>query len=72
MLKASLNSPTLKLIIGLILLYTSSMEVFRELQSDEPMLIGAHHGVLLFALLHVLKALPDIFDGVSDVSNKEK
>ena len=71
MLKASLNSPILKLVIGLILLYTSGMQVFRELQSDETMLIGVHHGVLLYALLNVLKTLPEIFEGASYATGKE-
>ncbi|MES9826372.1 MAG: hypothetical protein ABW127_18275 [Candidatus Thiodiazotropha endolucinida] len=30
--------------------------------------MGMHHGVLLFALLHILKTLPDLFEGLEHIN----
>ena len=50
---------------GLILVCTELMDVGETLWDDvAQMNLGAHHGVIVFGLLHILKTLPDIFEGL--------
>ncbi|MBT3032855.1 MAG: hypothetical protein AB2565_15460 [Candidatus Thiodiazotropha endolucinida] len=34
--------------------------------------MGMRHGVLLFALLHILKTLPDLFEGLEHINQAKK
>lgn len=56
--------PYLNIVIGLIFLYSGISEAVYELKDLEDFKIGAHHGVILFAILHIFKALPHIFEGL--------
>ncbi|MEW8691848.1 MAG: hypothetical protein AB2535_12215 [Candidatus Thiodiazotropha endolucinida] len=58
----------LNLLVGILLLYTSASEAWYELQTIEQFRIGMHHGVLLFALLHILKTLYDLFEGLEHIN----
>ena len=41
------------------------MDVGEMLWDDvAQMNLGAHHGAIVFGLLHILKTLPDIFEGL--------
>jgi hypothetical protein len=53
------------LVTGLILLVSSSIEVVNTLDSG---VIGAHHGVLVFSIYHILKTLPELQHGAAEVS----
>ena len=68
MLKTILNHPVLHLLVGCILLYTCGVEIIRDIESAEQAEIGAHHGVALYALLHILTTLPEVYKGLSHVS----
>jgi hypothetical protein len=53
------------LITGLILLISSAIEVINTLDAG---VIGAHHGVLIFSIYHILKTLPELQHGAVEVS----
>ncbi|OMH31711.1 hypothetical protein [Motiliproteus sp. MSK22-1] len=63
-LKRIVENPYINIAVGLIFLYTGVSETIRELQSVEDFKLGAHHGAILFALLHILKTLPDFVEGL--------
>lgn len=67
MLKKIIDSPVLKLLVGIILLYTSGAEVWHQYQESKEVVVGAHHGIVVFALVHILKTLPDIMEGFEDI-----
>ena len=71
MLKDILNNPILRMLIGFILLYTSGVEVFRDLMSAESIKVGAHHGVFIYAIFHILDNLPDALEGMSDLTGEK-
>lgn len=48
------------LVTGLILLVTAGFETVHTLNDTQ---IGVHHGVAVFAVMHVLKYLPHIVHG---------
>jgi len=71
MFRKIIDSPLLKLLVGIILLYTSGTEVWHELQKADEVSLGAHHGIVVFALVHILKTLPDIMEGFEDTINSQ-
>ena len=68
MLRRITQSPYLNLLSGLILLTTSGYEVF--LTIDETAL-GVRHGILIFSIIQVVKAIPEIMHGLSEVQEAE-
>ena len=54
--------PYLNIVIGLILLYSGISETVHELKGLEDFKIGVHHGVILFAILHIFKTLLHVFE----------
>ena len=72
MLKKFVSNAYLNLIIGILFLYSGISETWHELQVAEEIHIGSHHGVILFALLHILKILPDLFEGLEYINNAEE
>lgn len=34
-------------------------------------MIGAHHGVAFFSLVHILKALPELYEGFEHIDKKQ-
>jgi len=73
-LKRIVENPYLNIVIGLILLYSGIVETVNELKEIEEFNIGVHHGVVLFAILHILKTIPDLFEGLEylDIAREEK
>ncbi len=61
------TNPRINLVVAVLLLVASGWEVFETF--DEPSL-GTHHGVLVFALMQVIKALPDIIDGAKTIDDE--
>jgi len=45
----------------------SISEAMSELKELEEIKMGAHHGVIIFSIMHILKTLPDIFEGLEYV-----
>ena len=65
LLKRITESPGLNFTVGVIFLLTGVSEAIDGLISEaESVAVGAHHGAMVFGLLHALKHLPDLFEGV--------
>ena len=59
------ENPYLNIAVGLIFLATGIAEVAREIiEVEEEVNVGAHHGVVIFAILHLLRSLPELFEGL--------
>jgi len=66
MLKLIVTSPYLNLIVGIIMIATSFQEAYETLYDDlKNLSFGAHHGLIVYGLLVVVRALPDIFEGLT-------
>lgn len=66
------NSPALNIFVGLIFLGTGVTEIWDGFAAETVSSgVGAHHGAVLFGALHALKNLPDLFEGLEYVQNKE-
>jgi len=59
-----MENPYLNILIGVILLYSGFSEAWHEFGELKEITIGAHHGIILFSILHILKAVPEIFEGL--------
>ncbi|NQY64785.1 MAG: hypothetical protein HRT38_13830 [Alteromonadaceae bacterium] len=64
MLKKIVQSPYLNLLSGLVLLITSGSETWNLF--DE-LVIGAHHGILIFSIIQIVKTIPEILQGLKEV-----
>ena len=73
-LKAIIENPFLSLAISIILLVLSLMEDWDTFSVDLSHLrLRVHHGVALFALFNIFRALPDTFEGIEYyVKSKEE
>ena len=63
-LKRIVENPYLNIIVGLLFLYSGLSETVHEFEGFANFEIGAHHGVIIFAILNILKTLPDLFEGL--------
>ena len=70
-LKHFTQNPYLNIIIGILILYTGISEAVNQLIELEHFTIGAHHGVILIAILHILKTIPDLFSGIEYIEKAE-
>ena len=63
-IKGSINSVIdnrwVKMSVALTLFLTAGAEVWNGIEELE---VGAHHGVLVFSILNIVKTLPDFFEG---------
>jgi len=66
-LKAFVENPYLNVIVGIIFLLSGISEVINELDDLESITFGSHHGVIIYSIFHILKTLPDIFEGLEYV-----
>ncbi len=64
MLKKITESPFLNLLSGLVLLLTSAYEV--ALTADEAF-IGVSHGVFIFSIIQLIKVIPEIMHGLTEI-----
>jgi len=70
-LKKFVESPYVNIIIGLILLLSGLNEAWDTLSEDIMNgYFGSNHGVIIFGFFHVLKYIPDIFEGVEQMTKK--
>jgi hypothetical protein len=64
-LRRVVTNPFANIAVGLILLVTSLMEawetLFDDIGSGD---LGAHHGLMIFAVFQILKTLPDLMDAL--------
>ena len=64
-LRRIVTNPFANIFVGLVLLITSLMEAWETLFDDiGEMNLGAHHGIMIFAVFQILKALPDLMDAL--------
>jgi hypothetical protein len=71
-LKNFVESPSVNIIIGIILLLTGLSEAWETLSEDIMSgNFGAHHGVIVFGLFKVLASLPEMFEGLEYLTKKE-
>ena len=64
MLVKIINSPWLSLVSGIILLITSGIEVYDKIGAAH---VGAHHGILIFALVQVIRTLPEFHHAAKEI-----
>jgi hypothetical protein len=65
MMEKIANNPLLNLLSGIILLVSAGYETWDTLEQFS---LGAHHGVLVFSLFHILQTLPDLLEGRAKLS----
>nr|VFJ46197.1 MAG: hypothetical protein BECKFM1743C_GA0114222_100354 [Candidatus Kentron sp. FM]VFJ46257.1 MAG: hypothetical protein BECKFM1743A_GA0114220_1003410 [Candidatus Kentron sp. FM]VFK10927.1 MAG: hypothetical protein BECKFM1743B_GA0114221_101605 [Candidatus Kentron sp. FM] len=65
LLKQFAENKYVNLLSGLILLSVSAVEIVNTLEEAS---VGAHHGLAIFALLQLLKVLPEIVHGTEEIS----
>jgi hypothetical protein len=66
MFKKILHSPHLSLFAGVVLLVTAGYETITTL---ETLTLGAHHGILLYSLIHIAKAIPELKEGIGQIES---
>ncbi len=63
-LRRIVKNPYVNIVVGLLLLYSGINETVRELKELDGFRIGVHHGIILFSILQILRAVPDFFEGL--------
>ena len=71
-IKKITENPYLNMGVGIIFLWSGISETLSELQELEEFKMGAHHGVIIFSIMHILKTLPDIFEGMEYLSKDDE
>jgi len=66
-----LENPWTNIGVALILIATSSLELWEDFAHEGPDGLGAHHGILVFGVVSLLKALPDALEGVHRLMPRE-
>jgi len=69
-IKRIVENPYLNILVGVIFLLSGLSEIVHELKELEEVKLAAHHGVVLFAILHIFKTLPDFFEGLEYVDKE--
>lgn len=69
MLEKIVESPYLNLIAGIILILAAGVEVYETAEESQ---LGGHHGLFVFAFIHILKAIPEILHGFDDIEKAKK
>lgn len=68
-MKAFINGPYVNLLCGILLVLTSGIEVVLTIKDGS---LGAHHGVLLYGMVVLVKALLHLREGVVDCEEAER
>ena len=68
------SNPIMNVTVGLVFLGTGAVEVLGAMGSETAGEggVGAHHGAIVFGLLHTLKSLPDMFEGLEYIDKSKK
>ncbi len=64
MLEKIVKSPYLNLLVGLVLLITAGYEIYESFEHGS---VGAHHGIAFYALIHILRTLPEFMRGLEKI-----
>ena len=68
-LRKFVENPYVNIFVGLIFLLSGLYEAWATLYEDIiGANVGAHHGAIIFGLFHVLKHIPDIFEGLDHIA----
>ncbi len=68
-LRKFVENPYVNVFIGLILLLSGLYEAWGTLYEDAISAnFGTNHGVIIFGLFHVLKQIPDMFEGLDHIA----
>lgn len=71
-LKNISEHPYLNLTIAFLALFTGIYEAIYELRESESFRFGAHHGIILFAVLHILKTIPHLYACIMKIDEMVK
>ncbi len=69
MLKKITQSPYLNLISGIVLLFTAGYETWETIGEST---IGAHHGIVVFGIIQITKAIPEILHGLKEIEEGDQ
>ena len=69
MFKTIITSPYLNIFTGVVMLLTAGYETVLGLEEAAP---GVEHGMLVFAIVHILKVVPELVHGIHDIETGEK
>lgn len=69
-LKKITENPWLNVLVGVIFLVTGAIEMVDSMAEEAELVVGVHHGAMLYGLLHALRYLPDIFEGLEYVQKE--
>jgi uncharacterized membrane protein YiaA len=70
-LKKFVEHPYVNIIVGIVLFLSGLSEAWETLSEDIMNgNFGVHHGVIIFGLFHVLKCIPDMFEGLEDMTKE--
>ncbi|MBN4060454.1 hypothetical protein JYT78_00135 [bacterium AH-315-I20] len=69
MLNTIVSNPYLNITAGLVLLLTAGYEI---IDVAEVVTVGSHHGVFVFALIHIMKSIPEITHGLDSLEKAEE
>lgn len=69
MLKKIVKSPYLNLLSGLVLLLTSGLEIWENLEEFH---LETHHGIFFFAIVQIIKTFPEIMHGFEAIEDAEE
>ena len=58
----------IKIVAGLILILSSGVDLWDELEGG----VQAEHGIIIFALWHILRALPELQHATSEIASTRK
>ena len=64
-LKAFVDHPITHLLVGLALIASGGLEIYRDvLDESRQFRIGVHHGIVILGVAQFLAALPDVVVGI--------
>lgn len=66
-LRQFVENPYVNLVVALLLFYSGASEAWVQFKEAEEVTIGAHHGIMLLSILHVLKTIPEFFEGLDHI-----
>lgn len=69
MFEKFVKSPLMNLLSGFILMLTAGYETIITISEFE---LGAHHGILAFGVIQVLKAMPDLMESCRSIHHSVK
>jgi hypothetical protein len=64
MLKKIIESPKLNILAGTVLMFAALVEILETIEAPQ---FGTHHGLFVFAIIHILKSILEILDGLNDI-----